>query len=121
VSDQRRFRWDSGRLGRGPIQDFWQIARQLQDPQIPNLPLEDPDDPGGFPTQFAGLRTFDNAAMRELCLVAEADGAAGMGGIPKINKGGTKYAVYLVETSDPNASHVRIRTSAGTKAIRLKT
>ena len=121
MSDQRRFRRDSGRLGRGPIQDFWQLTRTVQDPQIPNLPLEDPEDVGGFPTQFSGLRTFYNAAVRELCLVATADAPAGMGGSPRIQKGGTTYAVYLVETTDPDASNVRIRTSAGTKAIRLKT
>ena len=77
--------------------------------------------PGGFPTQFSGLRTFYNAAVRELCLVAEADAPSGMGGVLKVNKNGTDYAVYLVETSDGDASHVRIRTSTGTKAIRLKT
>lgn len=42
MSDRRRFRWDSGRLGRGPIQDFWQISVTVQDPEVPNLPLETP-------------------------------------------------------------------------------
>src|SRR3972149_3436084 len=53
-----------------------------------------------FPVQFAGLRVYYGAAVRELCLVAEADAPAGMGGGIKINKNGTKYVVYLVETSD---------------------
>jgi hypothetical protein len=44
-----------------------------------------------------------------------------MGGALFIDKNGTTYAVYLVDTSDPDASPFRVRTSAGTKAIRLKT
>ena len=76
---------------------------------------------GGFPVQFDGLRTFYNAAMRELCLVAVADAPVGMGGQIFIDKNGTVYSVYLVETGDANASHVRIQTSTGIKAIRLKT
>ena len=39
----------------------------------------------------------------------------------RIRKGGTDYAVYLVDTTDPNASQVRIETGAGVKAARLKT
>lgn len=35
--------------------------------------------------------------------------------------GGTTYAVYLVDTTDPDASSVRLRTNDGTKAIRLLT
>ena len=77
--------------------------------------------PGGFPTQYAGLRTYYGGAVRELCLVAVADAPAGMGGVPRVYKGGTPYAVYLVETTDPNATPVRLRTSTGTKAIRVKT
>jgi len=84
-------------------------------------PLTSPGPPPDFPTQFSGLRTFYNAAVRELCLVAAADAPTGMGGAPRINKNGTVYAVYLVETSDPNASSVRLQTSSGTKAARLKT
>lgn len=74
-----------------------------------------------FPTQFFGLRAYYQGAVRDLCLVALADAPAGMGAVPRVRKGGTDYAVYLVETSDPNASPIRIRTSAGTKAIRAKT
>ena len=77
--------------------------------------------PGAFPAQFAGLRTFYDGAVKELCLVAEASAPGGMGGVPKLRKGGTTYAIYLVETTDPNASKVRTRTAAGTRAIRLKT
>ena len=55
------------------------------------------------------------------CLVAVADAPGGMGGVLKVDKNGTTYAVYLVETSDTDASSVRMRTSTGTKAIRLKT
>jgi hypothetical protein len=74
-----------------------------------------------FPTQYSGLRCYYNGAVRELCLVAAADANTGMGAAPMIRKGGTTYAVYLVETTDPNATPVRLRTSAGTKAIRVKT
>lgn len=77
--------------------------------------------PGGFPTQYAGLRVWDDGAVKELCLVATADAPAGMGGQLRIRKGGTTLAVYLVETTDPNASRVRLRTTTGTKAARLKT
>lgn len=74
-----------------------------------------------FPTQFSGLRTFYGGTVKELCLVAEGDAPSGMGGVLKVDKNGTIYAVYLVETSDTDASTVRVRTSTGTKAIRLKT
>ncbi|MBP8231747.1 MAG: hypothetical protein KAY22_05535 [Rhizorhabdus sp.] len=75
----------------------------------------------GFPTQYAGLRTYYGAAVRELCLVAAADAPGSMGAAPMLRKNGVTYAIYLVETGDPDASSVRVRTSAGTKAIRLKT
>jgi hypothetical protein len=71
-----------------------------------------------FPTQYAGLRYY-HGTVKELCLVATADAPAGNQWL--VRKGGTTYAVYLVDTGDPNASTVRIRTSAGTKAARLKT
>lgn len=76
---------------------------------------------GSFPTQFSGVKVRKTSSTIDLCLVATADAPAGMGGVPKVNKNGTIYALYLVETSDPNASPVRIQTSTGTKAIRLKT
>lgn len=74
-----------------------------------------------FPTQYMGLRGQTSSGTVDLCLVAEADAPSGMGGVLKINKGGTDYAVYLVDTTDVNASPFRIRTTTGTKAIRLKT
>jgi len=74
-----------------------------------------------FPAQFSGLRTFYNALIRELCLVAEVDAPSGMGGVIKVQKGGVKYAVYLVDVTDTNASSVRVKTSTGVKAVRLKT
>lgn len=73
-----------------------------------------------FPTQYAGLRMF-SGTTKELCLVAEADAPTSMGGVVKIEKGGVPYAIYLVETNDPNSSVVRVRTTTGTKALRLKT
>lgn len=74
-----------------------------------------------FPTQHFGLKAFFQGAARDLCLVAEADAPPGTGGVVKLRKGAANYAAYLVETSDPNASPVRVRTSTGTKAVRLKT
>ena len=76
---------------------------------------------GGFPTQFLGLKTFVQGTIKDLCLVAEADAPAGMGGVIKFNKGGTIYSVYLVEIDDVDATPIRIQTSTGTKAIRIKT
>ena len=76
---------------------------------------------GDIPPQVSGLRTFYGATVQELSLVVEADAPAGMGGVLKIDKNGTKVAAYLVETTDEQASNVRIQTSTGTKAIRLKT
>ncbi len=74
-----------------------------------------------FPTQYAGLRIFYGGAVRELCVVAVADAPSGMGGVPRVRKGGTTYAVYLVETTDPLATPLRVATTAGTKAVRVKT
>ena len=71
-----------------------------------------------FPTQYSGLRYF-LGTVRELCLVALGDAPAGDQW--RIRKNATDYAVYLVDTTDPNASQVRLQTSAGLKAARLKT
>lgn len=88
----------------------------------PNVaPVASGSPPPVFPTQYAGLRTYYNGAVRELCLVAAADANTGMGAAPMIRKGGVTYAVYLVETTDPDATPVRIRTDLGTKAVRIKT
>ena len=71
---------------------------------------------GGFPTQYPGLRTYYGGAVVSLCMVAVADAPAG--DVPRVHKNGTTYAVYLVDTTDPNASSVRLRTNDGTKSIR---
>lgn len=71
-----------------------------------------------FPTQFAGLRYF-LGTVKELALVALADAPAGDQW--RIRKGGTDYAVYLVDTTDPNASQIRVQTNEGLRAARLKT
>lgn len=89
-------------------------------PVYMNIGWELLPDAGGFPTQYSGLRYF-SGTVRELSLVALADAPAGMGGQWRVRKSGSDYAVYLVETTDPNASGVRIRTAAGTKAARFKT
>ncbi len=54
MSDRRRFRRDSGRLGRGPITDFWQISATVQDPEVPNLPLETGGTPPAAPDLILG-------------------------------------------------------------------
>lgn len=71
-----------------------------------------------FPTQYAGLRYY-KGTVRELCLVDLADAPAGDQW--RIKKGGTTYAVYLVDTSDADASPVRVQTGAGVKAARFRT
>lgn len=80
--------------------------------------LADDESLGSFPTQYAGLRFF-KGTVQELCLVALADAPSGAQW--RIDKNGTQYAVYLVDTTDPDASHIRIETPAGVKAARLKT
>jgi hypothetical protein len=72
----------------------------------------------GFPTQYFGLRAFYNNTVNDLCLVAEADAPTNA---LRLFKNGTKYAVYLVETNDGNASPIRIKLTSGVKAIRVKT
>jgi hypothetical protein len=77
--------------------------------------------PGGgpvFPTQYSGLRYF-HGSVQELCLVAVADAPSGAQW--RIDKNGTTYAVYLVDTTDPDASPVRVQTPSGVKAARYKT
>ena len=73
-----------------------------------------------FPAQFAGLRAFYGGSVVELCLVAAADAPSGMGGQLFVDKSATR-CIYLVETTDPQASSVRVQTTAGIKSIRLKT
>lgn len=77
--------------------------------------------PPSFPTQFDGFRIRKGGTTYDLCMVATADAPTGMGGQPRVRKGSTTYALYLVETTDPNASPLRLRTTTGTKAVRLKT
>ena len=74
-----------------------------------------------FPTQYSGARIDGVASTHELCLVALADAPTGMGGRLCWPGVSSNYALYLVETSDPNASPLRLRTTTGTKAVRLKT
>ena len=89
--------------------------------RIAGLFLEAWFTPPTFPAQFQGVRIWHSGAVVELCAVATADAPTGMGGQVRIRKGGTTYALYLVETSDADASPVRLNTSAGVKSIRLYT
>lgn len=90
-----------------------------------NIVLGDPTVVRGggavFPTQYSGFKVQKTGSVIELCLVAEADAPGSMGGVVKIRKGVTNYALYIVETSDPNASPVRVKTVTGVKSVRLKT
>jgi hypothetical protein len=74
-----------------------------------------------FPAQYFGLKAFFQGSIQDLCLVDVGNAQAGMGGVIRIVKGGVTYDVYLVDTTDPNASPIRIQTSTGVKAIRKKT
>lgn len=72
-----------------------------------------------FPNQFSWLRMYFHGSVQTLCVVATAD--APPGNQLRIQNAGLSYAIYLVDTTDPNASPARVRTSTGIKAIRLKT
>ena len=74
-----------------------------------------------FPKQYLGLRVFYGAATHDLCLVDAGDAPSGMGATFHIQTSAGLFAAYLVDTGDANASNVRIKTTAGVKAIRLKT
>lgn len=68
MSNWRTFRRDSGRLGRSSVIDFWQLSRTVQDPSIPNLPLETPESgptivSAGFAITGAGVITLNGAAI----------------------------------------------------------
>lgn len=59
----RTFRWTSGGLGGNAQRDFWQIGITVQDPQIPNLPLETPWAPGfvNLAAVLAGATVIEGA------------------------------------------------------------
>lgn len=75
----------------------------------------------GFPTQFSGLDVYYAGEIHHLCLVAEANGPGGMGGVLKVRLNSTNYAAYLVEIGSQYASNARVTTATGIKAVRLKT
>ncbi len=72
-------------------------------------------------TQFSGFDVIYANVVRPLCLVGEDDADESMGGILKMRIGGVNYAAFLVDTDDDYASNVHVLTTAGVKAIRLKT
>jgi len=74
---------------------------------------------GGGPVTYEGLRVYYDSTVVDLALVAVSDATPGIGGVLHIDKNGTTFAVYLVETTDPSASKVRVRTTTGTYAIAL--
>lgn len=76
---------------------------------------------GGFAyTQHQGLRVYYGGTVRELCLVASGD-LPSSEAVLRIRKGSTTYCAYLVDTTDGDASHVRVQHDGVTKAIRLYT
>ncbi len=72
-------------------------------------------------TQFAGFDVIYAGVLRHLCLVPEDAVSDVMGGVLKMRLDGVNYGVYLVDTDDDYASNVHVVTTAGVKAIRLKT
>lgn len=97
---------------------LWSVP---SDPDPDDIRLRDPTTTGSFPTQFAGFRVRKSSGTIELCLVATADAPAGMGGQLRLRRSADTLAFYLVDTTDPNASPLRIQTSTGVKSVRLKT
>lgn len=75
----------------------------------------------GLPTFFDGFKVRATSGTVTLALVDVADAQTGMGGVMRVDKNGTVYALYFVETTDPDASPVRVQTTTGIKSIRLKT
>lgn len=74
-----------------------------------------------FPDQIDGFSVYYGGSVHQICVIAESDAPSGMGGVLKIRKNGITYAIYLVETTDPNASNLRIKTATAIRSIRLKT
>lgn len=74
-----------------------------------------------FPPQFGGFKMRTSSGTVELCMVARGNGNPNITDKLRTQKGSTIYDLYLVETSDINASSVHIKTSQGIKAIRKKT
>lgn len=88
-------------------------------PKDAPIPAVLPPSPAAFPVQFSWLRMYFHGGVQTLCVVATADAPAG--NQLRIANAGLSYAIYLVDTTDPNASPARVKTSTGIKAIRLKT
>lgn len=71
-------------------------------------------------TGAQGLRVRKGSGTLELQLVVVADATPGMGGQWRFRRAdGITYVVQLVETTDPNASPLRLKTATGVKAARL--
>ena len=72
-----------------------------------------------FPAQYSWLKAYFRAAIQTLSVVDLADAPAG--NALRIVKAGVTYAVYLVDITDLNATPLRVQTTTGVKAIRIKT
>ena len=70
-------------------------------------------------TEYAGLRVAYSGSTHQLAMVPVADAPTGLGGIIKITKGTEVYALWIVDTSDGDASHVRVQMPIGVKSVRL--
>lgn len=78
MSDQRRFlRW-SGRLLSQPINDFWQISTTVQDPSIPNLPLETPAAGGSVIGTWTGTGGMTFAGTGPLARIRAPSASGGV-------------------------------------------
>ena len=53
-----RFLWQTGRIVRNRLADFWSPTLTVKDPQIPHLPLETPS---GGPTYYGILKRWTGA------------------------------------------------------------
>ncbi len=70
---------------------------------------------------FGGIRVLGPVGVIEVGIVEVANAPSGMGGVlMACVSPGVVRAVVLVETGDPEASPVRVRTTTGTKALRLR-
>ena len=61
-----------------------------------------------------GLRMQDGAATIKIACEPPGDLASPL----RIRKNGETYGILLVDPASPDASHIRIRTSAGVKALK---
>ena len=72
MTQWRTLRNNCGRLYRTNLGDFWQISTTVQDPSVPNMPLETPAAPGGY---YAILYRWTGAAWVKAKLMVYVGGS----------------------------------------------